>query len=166
VQFQECLFRDQGCMVSCPPKNSSQYLCRTTAKEAILACAHAWKKWYLGKRGLDARFHRGCLAKFFTNKPSAECYTEVCDSALNELLVQMSFDVARIWNSIAELYNPYSELGGTKLSRHSLIKIIYDHFYPNLLVLSSRGVASILVFKVKHRIIFRPTPIMPAWFGA
>jgi len=42
----------------------------------------------------DARYHRDCLAKFFTNKPPAECNIEVCDSALEELLVQMSSDFA------------------------------------------------------------------------
>ena len=55
---------------------------------------------------------------------------------------------ARTWNSI-EMYSLYSELGGTKLSRCSLIKTVHDHFHQNLLVLSSRGIASILVFRGK-----------------
>jgi len=93
----------------------------------------------------DARY---CLAKFFTNKPSAECYAEIFDCALDELLVQMSINFACIWNSI-ELYSLYSELGGNKLSRRSLIKTVHDHFHPNLLVFSSPGIASILVFRGK-----------------
>jgi len=46
----------------------------------------------------DARHHRDCLANFFTNKPSAVCSTEVCDSVPDELLVQMSLDFACTWS--------------------------------------------------------------------
>ena len=122
--------------MSRPSKNPSRwrevYLCRTandgkaTSKEAILTRAHerndAWGREVANRTNLavcdlhaaDARYHRDCLAKCFTNKPSADYNTEVCDSALDELLVQMSFNFARTWNSI-EIYSLYSELGGTKL---------------------------------------------------
>lgn len=153
-----------------PLKNPSRwkeaYLCRTTgdgkttSKEAILQRAHerndAWGREVAFRANLavsdlhaaDARYHRDCLAKFFTNRPSAESSTEACDSALEELLSQMSLDVTRIWNS-AELYTLYSELGGTLISRRFLIKSVCEHFHPNLLVLTSPGVASILVFRGK-----------------
>jgi hypothetical protein len=55
------------------------------------------------------------------------------------LLTQMSLDFTRIWNSV-ELHSLYSELGGTLLSRRSLIKSVHEHFHSNLLVLSSPGV--------------------------
>ena len=127
-----------------PLKNPSRwkeaYLCRTTgdgkttSKEAILQRAHgrndAWGREVVFRENLavndlhaaDARYHRDCLAEFFTNRPSAESSTEACDSALEELLSQMSLDVTRIWNS-AELYTLYSELGGTLISRRFLIHL-------------------------------------------
>lgn len=40
-------------------------------------------------------------------------------------------------------------MGGTLLSRRSLIKSAHEHFHTNLLVLSSPGLASILVFRGK-----------------
>ncbi len=149
-----------------PCRWKEAYLCRTTndgnttSKEAILQRAHerndAWGREVAFRANLavsdlhaaDARYHRDCLAKFFTNRPSAESSTEACDSALEELLSQMSLDVTRIWNS-AELYTLYSELGGTLISRRFLIKSVCEHFHPNLLVLTSPGVASILVFRGK-----------------
>jgi len=76
----------------------------------------------------DVRYHRDCLAKFFTSKLSAECYAEVFDCILSKLLVQMSINFAYTWNSI-ELYSLYSELGGTKLSWRSLIKTAWS-FLP------------------------------------
>jgi len=54
-------------------------------------------------------------------------------------------DFAHIWNSL-ELYSLYSELGGTLLSQHSLIRLEQNHFQSNLVVLSSSGIASISVF--------------------
>lgn len=142
------------------------YLCRTTddgkttSKEAILRCAHerndAWGREVAFRANLavsdlhaaDARYHRDCLAKFFTNRQSAESLTDTYDSALDDLLIKMSSDFTRTWNSV-ELYNLYGELGGTLLSRRSLIKSVHEHFHPNLLILSSPGVASILVFRGK-----------------
>ena len=168
--LQDCLFCGTGCTMSRPLKNPSRwkeaYLCRTTddgkttSKEAILQRAHerndAWGREVAFRANLavsdlhaaDARYHRDCLAKLFTNRPSAESSTEACDSVLEELLSQMSLDVTRIWNS-AELYTLYSELGGTLISRRFLIKSVCEHFHPNLLVLTSPGVASILVFRGK-----------------
>jgi len=99
-------------------QNAMEGICRTvddvkmTSKEAILACAQekndTWGREVAYRRSLavsdlhaaDARYRRDYLSKFFTNKPSAECNTEVCDSALEELLVQMSSDYACTWNSI------------------------------------------------------------------
>jgi hypothetical protein len=141
-----------------PSRWREAYLCRTsdegktTSKEAILKCAHerndVWGREVAFRansavsdlHAADARYHRDCIAKFFTNRPSAEgSSTEACDSALDELLTQMSLDFTRIWNSV-ELHSLYSELGGTLLSRRSLIKSVHEHFHSNLLVLSSPGV--------------------------
>ena len=133
---------------------------KTTSKEAILRCAHerndAWGREVAFRANLavsdlhaaDARYRRDCLAKFFTNRQSAESSTDTYDSALDDLLIKMSSDFTRTWNSV-ELYNLYGELGGTLLSRRSLIKSVHEHFHSNLLILSSPGVASILVFRGK-----------------
>jgi len=165
--LQECLFCAQKCIVSCPTKNPNQwreaYSCITTAdgkvtsNEAMLRHLHerndTWGREVASRVNLavsdlyaaDARYHRDCIAKFFTSNPSAGCYTKIGDSALNELLVQMSSDFKRAWNSL-ESDSLYSELGGTQLSWRSLIKSVQNHFQSNSIVLSFPHVDSILVF--------------------
>ena len=54
----------------------------------------------------------------------------------------------RIWNSI-DLKEEYSHLGGTKYIRRHLLKALTDRFGPKLIVFSSPGVASIVMFRDK-----------------
>ena len=51
-----------------------------------------------------------------------------------------------MWNSV-DLYNMYSEGGGFKYSRRTCIKVLVDYFGDEVVLLSSPGLASILVFK-------------------
>ena len=51
-----------------------------------------------------------------------------------------------VWNSV-EIYNMYSENGGHLLSRRNLISALVDYFGKETVLLSSPGVASILVFR-------------------
>ena len=53
-----------------------------------------------------------------------------------------------MWNSV-EIYNKYSEYGGLFLTRRNLIRNIVENFGNEVVLLSSPGVASILVFR-KH----------------
>jgi len=85
------------------------------------------------------------MSKFFTNRPSA-CTLTDCDRALEELTKELCSDPTRIWNSV-ELYKLYEDLGGKQLTRRSLINCLGETFHPDLLVLSSPGVASILLFR-------------------
>ena len=58
----------------------------------------------------------------------------------------MSNDVTRVWNSV-ELISFYKESDGSRLSRRGLINAFKEHFDDQLLVLSSPGVASLVVFR-------------------
>ena len=51
-----------------------------------------------------------------------------------------------MWNSV-DLYSMYSEGGGFKYSRRTLIKGLVDYFGGQVVLLSSPGSASILIFK-------------------
>ena len=112
--LQECLFCGQQCTVDCPPKNPNRwreaYLCRTaddrktTSKEAILKHAHdrndAWGRVRTNLavsdlHATDARYHRDCIAKIFTNRPS-ESSAEACDCALDKLVTQMLSDCTHL----------------------------------------------------------------------
>lgn len=91
---------------------------------------------------LHAADTRDYIANFFTNRPS-ESSAEVCDSALDKLVAQMSLDFTRIWNSV-ELYSLYNELGGTLCYLNSTL--IFLFCLPLVLPRS-------WCFEVKHQII-------------
>lgn len=48
-----------------------------------------------------------------------------------------------------EIHKQYEDFGGKVLSRHSLINYLSEALHPDLLVLSSPGVASIVLFRRK-----------------
>ena len=58
------------------------------------------------------------------------------------------------WNSV-ELFKAYTEYGGNKLSRMRLVKSVYKYFGEDLLVLSSAGITSILIFCSKASTVLR-----------
>ena len=60
----------------------------------------------------------------------------------------MKLDDAKIWNSI-ELYDMYVSLNCKDLSCKQLIQHLQDSFGLEFLVLSSSGVASVVVFHSK-----------------
>lgn len=80
------------------------------------------------------------MSKFFSNNPKTSA------GGMRELVKQMNSDHTRIWNSV-ELHELYQELGGTQLSRRLLLNYLDETLHQHLLVLSSPGIASILVFK-------------------
>lgn len=53
---------------------------------------------------------------------------------------------SRIWNSV-ELSKLYSDQGGTRSTKKQLLKDISNHFGESILVMSSPGIASIVVFR-------------------
>ena len=62
-------------------------------------------------------------------------------------VVQMlNDDKSRIWNSV-ELFEHYTNFGGVKHSHRSLISHLQEAFGDDLLVLSSPGIANVIVFR-------------------
>ena len=158
------------CEVERPCKNPSRwreaYLCttvhrkgRTSFKESILRRAKErgddWADDVIFRtnsalsdlHAADARYHKNCMSMFFSNSPTG-CAREYADEAVDDLMCQMKSDQSRIWNSM-DLYKLYKELGGTRLSRRSLINYLGELLHPDLLDLSSPGVASIILFRSK-----------------
>ena len=93
----------------------------------------------------DGRYHKSCMSMFFSNCPSGISDVPY-DNALDKLITELRSDRTRIWNSL-ELHDKYKELDGMHLSRRSLIAQVSEILHPDLLVLSSPGVASILLFR-------------------
>jgi hypothetical protein len=58
----------------------------------------------------------------------------------------MSADKNHIWNTI-ELYQLYVDNSGLELTRRTLLMTLEKHFDDELLVLSSQGIASIVIFR-------------------
>ncbi|XP_014671823.1 PREDICTED: uncharacterized protein LOC106812453 [Priapulus caudatus] len=85
------------------------------------------------------------MLKFVTNRPTAFTLTDH-DTALEKLIKELHSDPTRTWNSV-ELHKLYEELGGKQLSRRSLINYLGKTLHPDLLVLYSPSVASILLFR-------------------
>lgn len=166
--LKQCIFCGAECKLERPRKNPNRwrkaYLCRTvdtkgkcSLKEVIIR--HARKRGDdCGKdvtfrvnsalcdlHAADARYHKDCMSMFFSNGPSKSA-DGFSDKGLHKTILQMQSNRTRIWNSI-ELYELYQESGGTELSRRSLISCIHEMLQPDIIVLSSPGVASIVVFK-------------------
>ena len=68
------------------------------------------------------------------------------DPALEILIQDRKSDRSRIWTSI-DRHHAYTEKKGTSLSRRKLMERLQEHFEDNLLVLSSQGVANIIMFR-------------------
>ena len=65
------------------------------------------------------------------------------------LYSKLSRDLSQIWNSV-ELFQLYEDNGGNRLTtRKQLVKQLLHHVGEDLLVLSSPGVAHLIVFRSK-----------------
>ena len=96
----------------------------------------------------DARYHEDCRKNFMgaRNVSSAKKKTtSVIDRALIRLIEIMKQDTSKVWSSV-EMHQEYLEIGGTLL-RRTLVKNILEELGNQLLVLSSPGIADILIFK-------------------
>lgn len=165
--LKHCLFCGDACEIYKPAKNPSRwreaYLCRTADREGQVSfkdtvLRHAKQrsdKWgnevvlransaVSDLHAADARYHKDCMSKFFSNAPSS--VTEKPEKVLDQLIEYLHSNHENIWNSV-ELHKLYEELGGKQLDRRSLVKYVKKALHPHLLVLSSPGVASILLFR-------------------
>ncbi len=61
---------------------------------------------------------------------------------------------SRVWSSL-DLYKEYASLGGTSLSRKELVQKLVAEYKNDILLLSSPGIANIIVFKSKANTVLR-----------
>ena len=103
----------------------------------------------------DARYHKDCFMKFMSplsvataQRKTKSSQKEVEDPAFYAVTCKMNEDRGRIWNSV-EVHSLYEPKEGMILSRRNLVVKLSQHFGSDLLMLSGRGVANILVFRSK-----------------
>lgn len=96
-----------------------------------------------------ARYHEDCR-KFFMNKRkisgSQKKSSLIEDQPLVYLIEIMKKDLTKVWSS-KEIYNKFVEIGGLQITRKTLVQKLSKEFGDALLVLSSPGIANILIFK-------------------
>ena len=106
----------------------------------------------------DARYHEDCRKKFCNKRNVSSAAVgekeEIVDQCFNSLMETMLKDKSRMWTSI-ELESEYRNTGGTILTRRKLIKKISHFLKDEAMVLSSPGIASIVVFKNKANSMLR-----------
>lgn len=96
----------------------------------------------------DARYHVDCERSMKYASASVS-HGGQDDDAFNALVTKLNQDLSQIWNSV-ELFQLYEDNGDTRLTaRKQLMKQLSHHFGEYLLVLSSPGVANLVVFKSK-----------------
>lgn len=174
---KHCLFCGDACEVERDRKHPNRWrnsvLCRTaqanpgkkTFKESILdACskrndelAHDVRERVNSAlsdlHAADGRYHVNCMTSFMSSRSvvyasrKEEGSVELLehDAAFEAVINELSKDKSRIWNSV-ELLNLYLGYGG-KEQRRSLVKKIGDHFGESIAILTSPGLANIIVFK-------------------
>jgi len=146
-------------------------LCRTAArtgqktfKESILdICtkrddeqAHQVRSYVEGAlsdlHAADERYHVDCMTSFMSPRSINAAVNagleakENSDSALEYVIHEMSRGRSQIWNSL-EIWHLYENHEGKNLVLKSLLKNIKDHFGDDIAVLSSSGLASLIVFR-------------------
>ena len=99
----------------------------------------------------DAQYHQDCRKQFMhsahvDNLTKQNDDNDDKDNAFERVISAMNNEVTRLWNSV-ELIRLYQECEGSRLSRRGLISAVKEHFNERLLVLSSPGVASLIVFR-------------------
>lgn len=100
----------------------------------------------------DARYHRDCKPSFMGPKAlklSAKSGTTTRkDSAFDQVVRLMESDKNKLWSS-TELHNAYVDRDGNRLQRRTLVDAIAKHFGEHLLLLSCKGIATLLVFRTR-----------------
>ena len=175
---KDCVFCGEECNCDPPIRNPKRwrkaYVCRTadrgkdqkTFKEAILnVCSQRGdaqaKEVQLRLEGAvsdlhaaEARYHEDCRIKFMApgsvkNEMKKQMTRdEHKDLALENVIHAMSSDEERPWTS-SEAYRYYKGENGEILSRSTLVNALSKYFGSRLLVLYSKGLSSILIFRSK-----------------
>ena len=169
-----CFFCGDTCSILADPKNPNRwresYECHTSDrgtelsifKDAVLKVCDvrgdAWAEQVRVRLSdtqcsfdlhtADARYHEDCRKNFMGSRNVSSAKkktTSVIDRALLRLIEIMKQDTSKVWSSV-EMHQKYVEIGGTLL-RRTLVKNISEELGNQLLVLSSPGIADILIFK-------------------
>ena len=173
---QHCLFCGEQCHMEpdpCHPDRLRQVkLCRTADrgneskpfKEVILDVCHQqiddWstKVEYKVQGAIsdlhadDARYHDDCRRLFMNRRniqfsaAHTSADTSEVDKAFDTVLNKMLSDKDHIWTSV-EIYSIYQSHNGESLTRRALVQKLADQLEPDLLILSSKGLANLLVFR-------------------
>jgi len=151
--WEHCLFCGEKCQVVRPQKNPNRwreaYLCRI----ADMQKEENWRNDVSFRthsalsdlHAADARYHKDCMSKFFSDGFTAFTQSKR-DGAVEELIKQLNQDPSRIWNSV-QLHKQYEVF--LLLLYRLLINYLRDTLHPDMLVLSSPGMASIVMFRRK-----------------
>jgi hypothetical protein len=168
----QCIFCGKECIETKDPKNPSRWhsvSCIRTVqqgeksmKEAILtACNERNDTWaqevelrvhgaFSDLHAADGRYHNDCKPAFMAPKSVDRAHTskkpEDKNVAFNKIIEIMESDADRMWSSV-ELHKLYQENNGVKLQRRALIEELSTYFGDSILVLSCKGLASMLVFR-------------------
>ena len=110
----------------------------------------------------EAQYHDDCRLKFMNPKAVTAAATVKmkseeqadADVAFTAVINDMLENEAYIWSSV-EIYSIYELTGGCILSRISLLQKLTEYFHPELLVLSSPGLSSILLFQKRASDLLR-----------
>ena len=155
-------------------------LCRTadrgpgkeTFKDAVMdICAQRGDNWasqvlvrvqgaVSDLHAADARYHHDCMARFMSKKAveraarESQKEAENRDEAFETLVEELSQNKSGVWNS-TELFQMYQSHGGHKVTRRQLTQRVSDYFGGDLLVLSSPGIANILMFQTKASAVLK-----------
>ena len=100
----------------------------------------------------DARYHRDCRPSFMGLKSLTCVGTSETkphtDGKFVQLIKVMESDKDKLWSS-TEVYKQYTDSNGTKIQKRALIDAISKHFGERLLLLSCKGLATLLVFRTR-----------------
>ena len=176
---KHCLF----CGESCEPDNKHPnrrriVLCRSdnknlqkSLKASILdTCAFRSDDWagevlirvqgaVSDLQAAEGRYHYDCKTKFMAPKSvqiaissSSKKPAATKDEAYEQLIQTINEDKLKIRSS-SEVFDMYQSYGGTDMSRKILVSSLSSHFKEELLTFTSKGLAYILVFREKVKVM-------------
>jgi hypothetical protein len=102
----------------------------------------------------EARYHDDCRKTFMGSRNVHLVSSKHNDNSIEsdegfKSTCKLMIDFPeRMWTSV-ELHNAYAKGGGNRLSRKQLVTKIKEHFGEKVLILTSPGIASIVVFRAQ-----------------
>ena len=109
----------------------------------------------------DARYHATCYQTFTSERNikaatrrSTTSNTLASDVAVEAVVSAVRADTGRVWSSV-ELHTLYKEKGGVDCNRSRLLNSLKEIMGDEIMILSSPGVATMLISKSKATIVLR-----------